>query len=307
LCIFSILLWEDGQNGRRLPLLVIASSMFLDAAKVPEIHRLLTSGRPETVEKLRGAEVSLTVTLFLALALHAARQSGDAALAELIAGLGFPGVAGAKRCLEYRGQRLSPDPFGAPPFDLYRIGSKQELLSPEWSLFYDRFRRSAANGRTSAMFRGVGGVLGEMGDNVVWHAFTAEDKPCPALAGFHITKDAASFCVADLGQGFLRSLQRDVRWRALASDSEALDAVVNKHATSRQGEQAGGGFRQLFNSLLDFNGLVVLRSGSCTYRLENCGDARQVTVRESSATVGSSVTVVISLRDKPLEKPLEKA
>jgi hypothetical protein len=44
--------------------------MFLDAPKVPEIHRLLESGRPAAVNKLANAEISLTVSLFLALSHH---------------------------------------------------------------------------------------------------------------------------------------------------------------------------------------------------------------------------------------------
>lgn len=279
--------------------------MLLDAAKVPEIHRLLAAEKPEVVEKLRGAETTLTMSLALALEHRARLDSGQARMAAAIANLELPGVRGAIECLARRGPQLSAEPFGAPAFDLYRIGSRQDLLSDEWSLFYDRFRRSAASGRPSAMFRSVGGVLGEMGDNVFWHAFEAEDKPCPALAGFHVTADAAAFCVADSGQGFLRSLQRSSKWAALNTDSDALDAVVNQHATSRTGEDTGGGFKQLFNSLLDFNGLVILRSGSCAYRLENCGDVRQVTVREASSILGSCVTVIISRNGSVLENALK--
>lgn len=278
--------------------------MFLDAPKVPEIHRLLESGRPAAVNKLANAQISLTVSLFLALSHHLLSRAGNVEMARAIAGLNLSGVERGIRCLELDGPQLSAEPFGAPSFDLYRIGSKADLLSDEWSLFYDRFRRSAANGRTSGMFRGVGGVLGEMGDNVVWHAFEAEDRPCPALAGFHVTPSFAAFCVVDWGQGFLRSLRRSAKWAGLSTDGDALDAVVNRQATSRPDEEVGGGFKQLFNSLLDFNGVVILRSGSCAYRLENHGDIRQVTVRESSSTIGSSVTVVIALHGSPLEKEL---
>ena len=279
--------------------------MLLDAAKVSEIHRLLATEEPKVVEKLRGAGITLTMSLALALEHRARLDSGQAEMAVAIASLELPGVRGAIECLAQRGPQLSAEPFGAPAFDLYRIGSRQDLLSDEWSLFYDRFRRSAANGRPSAMFRSVGGVLGEIGDNVFWHAFEAEDKPCAALAGFHVTSDAAAFCVADSGQGFLCSLRRSSKWAALSTDSEALDAVVNQHATSRAGEAAGGGFKQLFNSLLDFNGLVIIRSGGCAYRLENCGDTRQITVRESSSTIGSCVTVIISRNGSVLENELE--
>jgi hypothetical protein len=278
--------------------------MFLASKNIPDIQRLL-AGAPEGLEKIRGAEASLAVALFMALAHRSAHNQGDLDLARRIGELGLPGVAPAIQRLEPASNQICPEPFGSPSLDFYRIGSKQDLLSQEWSLFYDRFRRSAANGRKGKTYRAVGGVLGELGDNVVWHAFEADDKPCTALAGFHVQADTACFCVADSGQGFLRSLRRSPTWGALRSDREALDAVVNKRATSRSGETEGGGFKQLFNSLLDFNGLVLLRSGGCAFRLENCHETRRLTIRESLHVAGAAVTVAISPCGPPSELPLK--
>jgi hypothetical protein len=279
--------------------------MLLDSKNIPEIQRLLDAGTPAAFEKIRDAETTLTTSLFLALAHRSFLNSGDGQLARNIAQLGLPGIQRGIDCLD-SARRISPNAFRSPSFDLYRIGSKEDLLNHEWILFYERFRRTAANGRKGNMFRGVAGVLGEMGDNVVCHAFEAEDKPCPALAGFHIAGDVASFCVADCGQGFLRSLRRSPSWAGLTSDSDALDAVVNKHATSRPGEATGGGFRQLFNSLLDFNGLVILRSGGCSYQLQNTGTGvRRQTSREFKHVTGSAITVIISPRQQPGEVPLK--
>lgn len=279
--------------------------MFLRANDIPDIHRLLTE-RPAELDKLHGADVSLTVTLFLALAHRHALQGGANNLARQIAGLALPGLVAAIHHLQHNRIQRSPDSFGAPSFDLYRITSKADLLSEQWLLFYDRFRRSAARGRKGKTYRAVGGVLGEMGDNVVSHAFECEDKPCPALAGFHVANGTACFCVADAGQGFLQSLRRAPAWRSLQTDHQALDAVVNKHATSRPGETEGGGFKQLFSSLLDFNGLVMLRSGSCGFQLENARDVRRLTAHNSIHVPGSIVTVAISDRGTPSELPVEK-
>lgn len=280
--------------------------MFLRAKNIPEIHRLLTE-RPTEIDNLRGAEISLAVALFLALAYRHAQHRGPKALAPRIASLNLPGVAQAIDRLEPARTQKSPDPFGAPSFDLYRIASKSDLLSPEWSLFYDRYRRSAAQGRKGKTYRAVGGVLGEMGDNVVSHAFTSEDKPCPAIAGFHVADGTACFCVADAGQGFLQSLRRASAWSSLQTDHQALDAVVSKHATSRPGETEGGGFKQLFSSLLDLNGLVLLRSGSCALQLENHKDVRRLIALNSLQVPGSIVTVAISDRAHPSELPLKKS
>jgi hypothetical protein len=279
--------------------------MLLTATKVPELNRLLTSSDAAAVERLRGSQITLTSCLFLALVHRTALRSANEAGPQSIARLKSSRLLEAIQCLSREGQQISQQPFASPPFDLYRITSAQDLLSQEWVLFYDRFRRSAANGRKSEMFTGVSGVLGEMGDNVVSHAFEKEDQPCPAIAGFHVSNGAACFCVADCGQGFLRSLQRSTAWSRLTTDREALDAVVNEQATSRSGEATGGGFKQLFKSLLDFNGLVILRSGNCTYVLESSGDTRRFTVREGGWVPGASVTVVISGRGQPQEQMLE--
>jgi hypothetical protein len=280
------------------------TAMLLDAHRIPEIYRLLNSNGA-SIDKIRGAQFSLSVALTLSVFHRSATISGNQTLAQKIEYIDPPYFSDAIARLSSTSEQFSPTPFGAPSSELYRVGSKQDLLSQEWVLFCDRFRRRASNGRKSNMFRAISGVLGEMADNVVWHAFEAEDKPCPALAAFHVTDAAASFCVVDSGQGFLRSLKRNPLWAGLATDNDALSAVVNKHATSRIGEAEGGGFNQLFNSLLDFNGLVILRTGSCTYRMENDSTVRRLNVREASPVPGSMVFVCISPTGKPAEISLE--
>ena len=279
--------------------------MLLGAKNIPEIQRLFDSDAGGIYGKIGNAEITLSVLLYLALTHRSAKNAGNLKLAREIEKLQSPGLQSGIQCLERRENQISPEPFGSPTFDLYRINSKSDLLSHEWSLFYDRFRRSAANGRRSDMYRAVGGVLGEMGDNVVWHAFESANKPCLALAGFYVCDGVASFCVADSGQGYLKSLRRNPAWSSLQSDNDALDAVVNKHATSRIGENEGGGFKDLFGSLLDFNGCVFLRSGGSFYQLENSGETRRLTSRASTHVAGSSITVIVSPQSDPIEIPLK--
>src|SRR5690349_18344043 len=110
--------------------------MFLVAKNVPELQRLL-GGKASDIEKIRGSEISVTVTLFLALAHRVALIHGDTELQGRIVRLGFPSVQTAIQRLNPAQRQISPEPFGAPSFDLYRIGSRDDLLSPEWGLFYD--------------------------------------------------------------------------------------------------------------------------------------------------------------------------
>ena len=280
--------------------------MFLDAAAIPDLMRLVTAESTQTLKKIDGVEISLTACLFLALACH----NADAALQKSSNhGVVLPQVAGLKsaiRCLNRREPQISSKPFGAPSFDLYRISSRADLLSEEWILFYDRFYRSTAGGRNSRVLKGISGVLAEMGDNVLWHSTSSKEQECLGIAGFHVAADAAAFCVADHGQGFLNSLRRNPRWSHLRTEDEALGAIVYQKATSRSDEETGGGFTHLFENLLDFNGLVVLRSGNCTYRLENNKGLQPRLTKHIAGTVpGSSITVVIGRGGHiPTEKPL---
>ena len=280
--------------------------MFLDAAAIPDLMRLVTAGSSQTLKRIDGAEISLTACLFLALAC----RNADAAFEKTSNhGTILPQVAGLRsaiRCLNRREPQISLKPFGAPSFDLYRISSRADLLSEEWILFYDRFYRSTAGGRNSRMLKGVSGVLAEMGDNVVWHSTSSKEQGCLGIAGFHISGDAAAFCVTDHGQGFLNSLRRSPRWSHLKTEDDALSAIVYQKATSRLDEKTGGGFTHLFENLLDFNGLVILRSGNCTYRLDNSkGLQPRLTKHMAGVVPGSSVTVVIGRGSHvPAEKPL---
>ena len=109
--------------------------MLLDAMKIPEIRRLFDVKNSGACETMKGAEVTLSVSLFLALVHRRAVDSKDIALATAIENLRMPGVQAGINCLGNRGSQVSSEPFGAPRFDLYRIASKNDLLSPEWSLF----------------------------------------------------------------------------------------------------------------------------------------------------------------------------
>lgn len=283
--------------------------MFLTSQNIPELQRLIQDPQHGGITKIKGANASLSVVLFLAVTHRTLSQAGNKHGANDIACLRLPGLSRAIKCLSESSPTPSASPFGAPALDLYRIASKADLLSQSWQLFRDRFRRSGEGGRNSKMYTSVSSIIGEMGDNVVWHAFESEHKPCPALAAFHVSNGMASFCVTDSGQGFLKSLRRAKKWHKLQSESEALDAVVTKRATSREDETEGGGFKLLFSNMLDYNGIVVLRSGNSNIRMgnnSNLGDGRTSRALHSTHIPGSSVTAVFAQAGHPAEIPVEK-
>lgn len=278
--------------------------MFLDATVVPELYRVLTSEKPNALEDAAGASASLTAAMSLALFAKEREIKGQEYVSQIVKKLNLPGVQAAAQCIDDVDKKSRRKTSGNPAFELFCIRSQADVITEDWVFFYDRFRQSASGRRKSDMFRSVGGVLGEIGDNVPSHAYADAGKPCVALAGFHVSEGSAAFCVCDLGQGFLTSLRRDVRWNHLRSDQEALDAVVNQQATSRVGEKTGGGFKQLFGMLLGFNGLVIIRSGGCLFKLINEGHTKKLVARSTTTTPGSSVTVVISPDRLPREAEL---
>ena len=87
--------------------------MFLRSTTIPDIYRLITE-TPSDLRKLRGAELSLTAALFLALAHRHAQDTGATNLAQSILDLNLPGVAPATHCLQSASTQKSADPFGAP-------------------------------------------------------------------------------------------------------------------------------------------------------------------------------------------------
>lgn len=284
--------------------------MLLTSNDIPELQKLIWPSGNGGIAQIKDAEISLSVALFLAVTHRALRLSGQTSTAGSIARLGLPGVSRAINCLAEPTPTPSPDPLGAPSFDLLRIASKADVSETPWYAFLDRFRRSGSNGRQTKMFDSVSSVIGEIGDNVVGHAFEAEDKPCPAIAGFHVANGTASFCVADVGQGFLNSLHRSPKWKHLRNDLDALDAVVFQQATSRPNEETGGGFKLLFSRMLEFNGMVVLRSGTSTFHLSNTGrlgDPINRRADHSAHIPGASVTAVFAPSQKPVEIPLKTA
>ncbi len=267
--------------------------MLIASKTIPEIQKALDSGRSVPADKQGRYSASLSALLYLAVAAHRGKQRGDCNTANFIAALGLARLQLVVDLLAADGRQKSDNAFGTYDFEVYRIGSRQDLLTDDWVYFCDRFRRAASRRKQSPAVLAIASVFREMADNVVCHAYEVPHNPCRALAGYHVTDSTTAFSVVDDGQGFLRSLQRNPLWARLRDDGQALDAVVSKQATSRPGEKAGGGFKQLFNGLLNLNGMVILRTGRANFTLRNDGDRWQRVEHNSHHVTGSQITLVV--------------
>jgi hypothetical protein len=214
----------------------------------------------------------------------------------------------AQRLLTAKHAYRSSAPFAHQTFEAFPIRSFEDLQSNEWVLFRARFAQSATGGKKGNVYHGVSSVLAEMADNVVCHAGVSSDGPCRGLAAYHITSRSASFSVVDNGRAFLASLRTNPRWNTLGSEQEALQAVLLQRATSRVEETTGGGFTVLYNKLISFNGMVMLRSGDCCATIQNTSaPTNTLILRLARHSRGAQVTVIISKKGDPAEEMLEES
>lgn len=278
--------------------------MFLTTATIPDIERAIALKRTLPSSNSGGHPASLGAVLFVALKAYLAKKECDQAGIALVNSVGHPRMASIVGVMENGRSCLASDDFQTTPFDIFNIRTRDDLKSTQWIFFCDRFRRTASRGKQSRAVLAVTSVLREMADNVI-HGYQDGTEPCAALVGYHVTPEGLAFSVVDDGCGFLASLRRRTMWHDLRSENEALDAVVSKQATSRANQTGGGGFKQLFNGLLDLNGLVVLRSGASAFVLQNehaCWKRREV---ETHPVPGAQVTYHLRKTGTPIEVPLD--
>jgi hypothetical protein len=274
-------------------IIVIKLVLLLISKTIPDIQKAIELGRAVPAAQKGNCTASLPALLYLALSAHAARQSQDAKATAFLTSLGVVGLPPLVDLLGRTAPQRAENQFGTYAFEAFRIGSRQDLLTDDWMYFCDRFRRAASRRKKSPAALALVSVFREMADNVVSHAYENPTSPCRALAGYHVTRTGTCFSVVDDGQGFLRSLRRNPDWTGLKSDNQALDAVVSKQATSRVGEPNGGGFKQLFNGLLNLHGLVRLRSRSAMFTLRNAGHVWQREEADTHLIPGSQVTFLM--------------
>lgn len=102
----------------------------------------------------------------------------------------------------------------------------------------------------------------EMADNVIQHADVSGQTKPRGVAGWHVQDDIAAFAVIDLGNGIRHSLQSNPKFQSLASDQQALRAVVIDHATRKRENRFGDGYNTVVQNFVSRNGCLCVRSGA---------------------------------------------
>ncbi|WNG33297.1 hypothetical protein F0U61_06450 [Archangium violaceum] len=197
--------------------------------------------------------------------------------------------------------------FSSPRFEVERIVCREYLGTTGADAFQMRFRRSlVGNEFPNNLALALSKVFFEMADNVVQHSTEIEGEPALGIWGYHVESRWASFAVADVGRGVLRSLHSVPDYLGIRSAKEALDAAIRKHASRRVTLQPGhkGSFSTLDKRLADLNGVLRFRSDDARLMLDGRGGGYETTFANSAHLPGFQLVVICALDPKPTERPL---
>ncbi len=172
----------------------------------------------------------------------------------------------------------------------------------DWGEFLVRFRQSAKNvGFPLEKAKGLAAALGEMADNAVLHA----NAPVGVLVGYQAVGGAAVCCVADVGDGVLKSLTSHSAYSHIQTHKEAVRAALRR-GVSRFGPGQGGlGFYQVFKALAAMSGTLRFRSGEGCVVMD--GTEFEADKGEESYALfrpGFQVTICCRLPNRPGPNPL---
>jgi len=194
------------------------------------------------------------------------------------------------------------DIHGIRRFEFFRMRDSDDLLGQHFQLFQERFVRSIkANGFDDEYSFGLAKTLHEMSDNIVQHSH-ATNEAARGVVSYHTEANYMAITVADLGRGMLKSLHTNPEWERLATSKDAITAIIQKGASSRQGQGEGEGFHQLFRSLIDRNSLVRIRTCDAALNMVGVDSKRQGTLITVPNLSGTQISICCCLRGKAEER-----
>lgn len=244
--------------------------------------------RMQTVPDVRPTGVTLGAAIELICGAVAASQTGDDKLRGA-ANRWFGSIPTFAHALAWIADGDRPpisDATSSPVSDVWAIEDADDVTGTEWTLFQDRFRRSAtAHGFSSQLGAALSLAMREMGDNIFQHAGGAR-----GIVAFQFRRRAAFWSVADLGRGALARLRDNPRWASLESAESALTAIWRDHASSRE-TGGGSGFRQVERSIASLSGFLRFRSGDGVLELSGESGQLQSTIRSSPSMPGFQLSI----------------
>lgn len=187
--------------------------------------------------------------------------------------------------------------FEARDSELFGIGDGSDLQSLLFGQFLSRFAAAVRRAGYPEFGQAVSGILQDLADNIPQHSKIGDAmrKVC-GLAAYSVNTHRLSFVVADDGVGVLASLRTSREWNHLKSDRDALLAVARDHASRREDQGEGQGYKALFTVLARFNGLVRMRSNTGIFELRGALDQLNPSGAVGPHIPGLQLTVECDLR-----------
>lgn len=215
-----------------------------------------------------------------------------------------PVLRDAFKVLEHGTLPSTLDMWAARKIDFFPVRGPNWSDDRNYHPFESRFTKAAKEAGFGDIADSLTGALFEMADNIAQHSGPSSTTPCPGLVGYYAHDGHVAFAVGDSGRGVLASLKENPAWAHLPNSKEALVAVINNHASRRPDLGDGEGFKQVFRSLADLNGLVILCSQEGRLRLHQTPQGRQATAEFTGAFPGVQLSVNCSLNGSPQEREI---
>jgi len=168
--------------------------------------------------------------------------------------------------------------------------------------YQSRFTKAAKAAGFGKIAEALVGALREMADNVTQHSGSNSENAAPGLIGYFVSEGHVAFAVCDIGRGVLASLKENPRWASLQNSKEALMKIVTNHASRRSFGGDGEGFKEVFRSMANLNGIVELRSHEGRIRIAQTTSGRKAEPQFTGFARGMQLNVSCSLSGLPREE-----
>ncbi len=155
-------------------------------------------------------------------------------------------------------QKAPPRTITPNAHEFIVLEGESPTTEQDWEEYLLRFRQSAKNvGFEIAKATGIAAALGEMADNATLHS----NAPVGVLVAYQVVDGACVCCVADVGDGVLKSLTSHAAYRHLRTHKDAIRLAMQRGVTRYGPGHGGTGFHNVFKALTAMSGTLRFRSG----------------------------------------------
>jgi anti-sigma regulatory factor (Ser/Thr protein kinase) len=199
-------------------------------------------------------------------------------------------------------QKTPPRTMTPDAQEFYVLEGADPTTGQDWGEYLVRFRQSVKSvGFDLERAKGIAAALGEMADNATLHSNT----PVGVLVGYQVIDGACVCCVADVGDGVLKSLTSHEAYRHVQTHKEAVRLALRSGVTRYGPGQGGLGFYRVFKALAAMSGTLRFRSGEGFVTMDGTDfDADKGEEGYATFRPGFQVTICCRTSSRPDPFPL---